>query len=218
MSAQQRCAFTLMELLVVISIMAILASMMMPIIKLVRDAARGTTCMNSLRQLGMGAQAYATDYDGLLVPMNTGAGATMPWMELLHPYLDEGSKVGTVNISRRGVIWGCPTWRTSPAYNAGNSWLTGYGINAYPWRDGNIANYNRWTNITGPPAGEWCTLSTVAKPGMRPLFADCANWWILTLPGWMCDPRHRSRVQAVYFDGHADSATLTDLSSAFDNP
>lgn len=67
--ASLRPAFTLIELLVVITIVAVLAGMLMPAIAQVKGAAQSLQCGNNLRQLGMGVQSYAVDWDGILVPL-----------------------------------------------------------------------------------------------------------------------------------------------------
>ena len=59
-------AFTLLELLVVVSILALLVSLMLACIQTVRQAARSVACLNSLRQMGMGMFAYANDEQGRL--------------------------------------------------------------------------------------------------------------------------------------------------------
>jgi prepilin-type N-terminal cleavage/methylation domain-containing protein len=51
-------AFTLVELLVVIAIIGILIALLLPAIQAAREAARRSTCTNSLRQLSIGAQNY----------------------------------------------------------------------------------------------------------------------------------------------------------------
>lgn len=73
-----RVGFSLIELLVVISIIAVLAAMLLPTIGMVRDAARSANCQSNLRQVGMGILAYTSDSDGALMPFST-AYATPPW-------------------------------------------------------------------------------------------------------------------------------------------
>ena len=58
---QKRISFTLIELLVVIAIIAILAAMLLPALSKTKDTAKTSTCLNNLKQLGIGARQYITD-------------------------------------------------------------------------------------------------------------------------------------------------------------
>lgn len=62
--------FTLVELLVVISIIAVLAGLVMTGLMKARQASRRTQCANNLRQIGMASQMYLNDYR--IFPFNYG--------------------------------------------------------------------------------------------------------------------------------------------------
>jgi prepilin-type N-terminal cleavage/methylation domain-containing protein/prepilin-type processing-associated H-X9-DG protein len=55
---RSRSAFTLIELLVVIAIIAVLISLLLPAVQAAREAARRASCVNNLKQIGLGLHNY----------------------------------------------------------------------------------------------------------------------------------------------------------------
>jgi prepilin-type N-terminal cleavage/methylation domain-containing protein len=94
-----RRAFTLIELLVVIAIIAILAAILFPVFAQAREAARKSTCLQNLKQIGTAMLMYAQDYDETLCPPFTNPAAfpganpepvnagAFGWADMLTPYV-----------------------------------------------------------------------------------------------------------------------------------
>jgi len=64
----RRRAFTLVEILVVIAIIAVLLAILVPALSRAREAALTTQCLYNLRELGMAFGLYENDHKGCLVP------------------------------------------------------------------------------------------------------------------------------------------------------
>jgi prepilin-type processing-associated H-X9-DG protein len=65
-SRRSRCAYTLLEVLIIIGIIALLATILLTVLSKAREAGRRTACLNNLQSIAKAVLLYANDNDGFL--------------------------------------------------------------------------------------------------------------------------------------------------------
>ena len=94
-----RKAFTLVELLVVMAIIGIMVAMTLPAVQATREAARRTSCINNLSQLGLAAHSYEFHFEtlppGVTNPVgpirSEPQGKHVSWIVRILPYMEENA-------------------------------------------------------------------------------------------------------------------------------
>lgn len=91
LSARKAKAFTLLEALIVVAVIAILAALLFPAVKFGLNSASNVQCVSNLRRLGEASMQYASDNNGKLpVPEKWGLPSDeLYWWRMLRPYLPE---------------------------------------------------------------------------------------------------------------------------------
>lgn len=189
--AHRRRAFSLMELLVVISIIAILASILMPSVAMVRSAARATTCMMHIRQLQLAVEDYATSNDGQLVLTKLGFSVQKQWESLLAAQIPDilgGDSDITQSVSgttaKRNLVRGCPDFKAAinASVSAALQWTSGYGLNERPLVEpktvATFGLYNWLWGAGGGGNGVVMTLAQVPNKAQRVSFGDADDYWL----------------------------------------
>ena len=69
------CAFTLLELLVVIAIIAILAALLLPVLSKAKEKAKAASCLNNMKQIMLATKIYIDDNRGAMIPLWVEQGA-----------------------------------------------------------------------------------------------------------------------------------------------
>ena len=165
------CAFTLIELLTVIAIIALLAGLLLPVLGGARQRARGAACMSQLKQLGVAMVVYTDEHDDTF-PRSQHSAFThgeLSWLRTVAPYL------GSSTTDWKKLLDG--------VYHCGsdsrkNIWS--YGLNVY-YELGPDDDY------AGKPA-TWRRRGDVPRPTRTVLFAEnnseadhlMPNFWVST--------------------------------------
>ena len=102
-------AFTLIELLIVIAIVAILAALLFPVFARAKEAAKGTAGVSNAAQMGKAIVLYGADADDRfpLGAYATDGGRFVVWHDILDPYV------------RNKEVWFCPGSRVKRTDAAG---------------------------------------------------------------------------------------------------
>ena len=212
-------AFTLMELLVVVVIIAILTSILLPGVRIVRDKAQGAKCGSNLRQVGMGFMSYAIDNEGYLPnSVNTLTGTTYRWTELIALYVEASkNNNGVYSTSLRltnSVLAGCPIYHPATGLAA---WDVGFGMSAQLGLPSNINS----CDTRDIPFGKYqmFVLGTLDRSTSRALAADSTSHTVQTNFTIASNAvRHQNRLTTLFCDMHVTPVLVTDYILSVTNP
>jgi prepilin-type N-terminal cleavage/methylation domain-containing protein/prepilin-type processing-associated H-X9-DG protein len=165
---RSRPGFTLIEVLVVVALLVVLASLLLPVLGVARDAARRATCTANLRQLSQAFTQYCHDYDDTFPPGGDGVIHSMRdvdwlWFRRVQPYFRDDRilhcPADTIRNAGRTLSGGFPEAQDEPDLPA-----LSYGVN---WDLMDAATKRR------PQA----RINALPFPAHTLLVADCSEPW-----------------------------------------
>jgi prepilin-type N-terminal cleavage/methylation domain-containing protein len=204
--------FTLIELLVVIAIIAILAAMLLPALSKAREVAKGSLCMNNLKQQGYGIAMYMDDHNDYVPPLfdmyeNTFKGA---WPLFIYPYIAPNARLYLTSYpasADRVPTLDCPSDIT--LCNKKNTSHISYGMNKYltaktsPY-DGSAVSPPRLRNIPYPSKHLMVTEISVATTDPTDAAGHYTAGWDISLFRQM-QYLHNRRFNVLMVEGNVTS-------------
>jgi len=202
----KQTGFTLVELLVVISIIALLLAVLMPSLQKAHEVAKRTVCFSNLRQLTMGWMLYAENNNGKIVDGTTSN--TSSWV-LQNDWPD--------NLTVEEILEGIKTGLLFPYYQTLKIYKCPAG------KKGDLRSYSIVTGMNGTRiigtkdviATKTCQIRRIAE---RMVFIDegfaSPECWTIFYdrPHWWDKPplRHGKGTTMSFGDGHAEWWLWTD--------
>ncbi|MDD2478593.1 MAG: DUF1559 domain-containing protein [Victivallaceae bacterium] len=196
--------FSLIELLVVISIIAILAGLLLPILNKARAKGRSAYCLNSLKQVGLAMNSYCDAWNTIYPPVHGGrygapertGSACIEW----HVYLqDHGMQQKYLRCPEDPAVHSgfddsglSTTWKTRQSYIYN-------GMCAFNSHGNQIRNFSRYILLS--ERGGDKTRSNALDHQGYPAFKTVESWEAQLETG-----RHsKKESNYLFFDGHATS-------------
>lgn len=217
------CEFTLVELLVVISIIAILAGLLLPVLNQARDKVQAIQCINNLKQIGIAHFGYAHDNQDWVTGPRANHFGNGRWYFGVIPYLPSINSTvnsGNFNFNEGGGgaaaagriknVLKCPKASRTYTYDGGT-----YRAFNYIYDTAFIEKFNGYSSTE---ANGWSFKITRLKQStIAPQLTDGRENFEFTTANMSTrvDYPHIRSTNVLFYDGHSARAPMTPLTSEF---
>ena len=228
----RKAAFTLIELLVVIAIIAILAALLLPALAKAKTKAKQASCINNLKQMGLGLTMYVDDFKYYPGDLITGGNYYYVWPPRLLSFMGNNRKSFACPAALPEASWDTnlnTTLGTTPGNGAGGYDPYGisrtsrfsYGYNDWGYGPVGSTSLGMGGDVDSGSRSAYVKDSQIVKPSEMIVVADVPgpkNASVISF-GANLDPtdnslghsqlpsnRHNYRTDILFAEGHVEAA------------
>lgn len=204
-----RRGFTLIEVLLVLSILSLLATLLFPALVTARGKARSMACASNLRQIGIGILLYAQDNDDFYPRAVDPTDRAFPFQWGHIPEFEAAiPQIGLLHVVMRPYLQSAQVWACPSDDGFASPDFISVPLDAFP---SSFQKYGTSYYFRTEIAAKHAAIANIAEPAAINVLFDSVGTWHGTFSG-------QKRYNILFADNHVKNVSFDQVMQAWGTP